>query len=49
MSIFLQAVKPAVNTSGTDAVKRAFNNPRRTKRLTKYAVAVAARLVSCSA
>ena len=48
MSISLQAVKPAVNTSGTDAVERAINNPRRTKRLTKYAVAVAARLVMFS-
>jgi hypothetical protein len=45
MSISLQTVKPAVNTSGTDVVERAINNSRRTKRLIKYAVAVAARLV----
>lgn len=48
MSISLEAVKPAVNTSGTDAVERAINNSRRTKRLIKYAVAVAARLVMFS-
>jgi hypothetical protein len=33
MSISLEAVKPAVNTSGTDAVERVINNSRRTKRL----------------
>ncbi|SIO48734.1 hypothetical protein SAMN05443247_06256 [Bradyrhizobium erythrophlei] len=48
MSISLEAVKPAVNTSSTHAVERVINNPRRTKRLIKYAVAVAARLVMFS-